>query len=139
MAYDILKRYSAPLLAVAVAASAGSAGAADVGKARRDFISAATFACLMLEGARNSPARCWLAYRAGRPVLTLAFEDRSKIGRVAPLVLSMVGDQLCAAVQADRNGAAFALADSKSNLVSWYSCEERAFLGWTTPEVQVSQ
>jgi len=133
------RRYFAPLLAIPLALSGGSADAADAARAKREFITAATFACLMLENAGNSPAHCWVGYRAGKPMLTLTFEDRSKVGQIAPMVLSLVGDPLCAAVKAERNGAAFALADAKSNLVSWYSCEQHAFLGWTEGEVQVSR
>ena len=133
MLRSLLKRTYASLCTVAFALVCTSVNAQDASASRRaqNFIDAANVACLAADLAKNSGVRCSLAFPDGKPVLVLSVRDRSRAQQIAPLVLSMVGAQLCAAVNADANGAAFVIADAANNPVSFYSCEQRTFLAWS--------
>jgi len=121
----------ASLFALALSLACAPSNAQDAVKARQDFVDAANVACLAVAMARHSNVHCRLAFLAGKPALVLSFEDHSRARQIAPVILGMVGEQLCAAVQAEQNGAAFVLADARNNPVSFYSCEQRTFLGWS--------
>jgi hypothetical protein len=120
------------LLASALALASAVAGAQDAtnSKARQNFVRAATLACLTVELAKDSPAKCRLEFINSKPVLLLSFEDSANASTYGTLALSLVGPQLCAAVKAEKNGASLALVDSKSKRASVYSCEQQAFTAW---------
>jgi hypothetical protein len=99
-------------------------------KARQKFVTAATLACLALESMKDTPVRCVLQQAEDGPILMVSFEDGSKAQRYAPLVVSLVGVQLCELTRADRAAASLALVDSQLNRATVYSCEERSFTGW---------
>jgi len=131
MVRSLLKRTYASLCTVAFALACSAVNAQDASRATQNFIDAANLACLAADFARNSGVRCWLAFPDGKPALVLSVRDRSRAQQIAPLVLSMVGTQLCTAVNADTNGAAFVIADAANNPVSFYSCEQRTFVAWS--------
>jgi len=128
MVRSLLKRTYAFLCTVAFALACTAVNAEDANRATQNFVDAATVACLAAELAKNSGVRCSLTFADGKPVLVLSVRDRSRAQQIAPLVLSMVGTQLCAAVNADANGAAFVIADAANNPVSFYSCERKTFV-----------
>ena len=116
------------LLAVSVAFPA-SAQVSDE-KARRKFVNTTTLVCITLENVRDTPMRCALEQSENRPTLLVSFEDGSKAQRYAPLVVSMLGPQLCDVTGGGRAQGMLALVDSKLKRATVYSCEERAFGGW---------
>ena len=128
MVRSLLTRTYAFLCTVAFALTCTAVNAQEASRATQNFVDAATVACLAADLAKNSGVRCWLAFLDGMPVLVLSVRDGSRAQQIAPLVLSMVGTQLCAAVNADANGAAFVIADAANNPVSFYSCEQRKFV-----------
>ncbi len=99
-------------------------------KARQNFVTAAMLACFALESVKDTPVRCMLQQGEDGPILMVSFEDGSKAQRYAPLVVSLVGAQLCELARADRAGASLALVDSQLNRATLYSCEQRSFTGW---------
>jgi len=104
-------------------------------KARQKFVTAAMLACFALENVKDTPVHCALEQAKDGPILMVSFEDGSKVQRYAPLVVSLVGVQLCDLTRADRAGASLALVDSQLNRATVYSCEQRSFTGW----IQLSQ
>ena len=96
----------------------------------QDFVMAATLACVTLSLKQDRSVKCLLNYENNKPVLQVSFAGSEKAKTYGPLVLSLVGPQLCAAVKADKNGAALALIETRSNQMSRYSCDERVFSGW---------
>jgi hypothetical protein len=116
------------LLAAAVACPAGAQVPDE--KARRNFVNTAMFACFTLENVKDTPMRCTLEQSDKGPMLIVRFEDGSKLPQYAPLVISMLGTQLCDTTGASQAGASLALVDAKLNRATVYSCEQRGFTGW---------
>jgi hypothetical protein len=139
MALSSLTGARARLVAIALGLACVPAAAQDAVKARKDFVDSANIACLALNLAKHSKVRCWLAFRGGKPALVLSFEDNSKAQQIAPMILGMIGEQLCTAVRAERNGAAFVLADATNKPTSFYSCEQKTFLAWTDGDDKPAQ
>ena len=123
---------SAGLLAAALAITSTLTFAQhrEPGKAQQNFVRAATMTCLAVQMKKASAVRCWLEYVDNRPALLLSFAGLDKARHYAPMVLSLIGPQLCAAVLADRNSASLALIDRQSNRSSRYSCDQRRFTQW---------
>ena len=125
-------RVSTGLLAAVLAMTSAVSGAqdAELGKARQNFVKAATMTCIAVQMKKASPVKCWLEYVDNRPMLLLSFEGLDKARHYAPMVLSLIGPQLCAAVLTQRNSASLALIDRQSNRASQYSCHQRMFTDW---------
>ena len=119
----------------------GCAGMAPNGTApartdpKQNFITAANYACLALSLKQDRSVKCLLNYPDGKPVLQITFEgtDRNKIqekiNTYGPLVLSMVGPDLCAAAGTGF-GAGLKLIDVKSHQTATYSCQQQRFTSW---------
>jgi hypothetical protein len=125
-------RGSTVLLAAALTMTSAIAAAqyAQPGKAQQNFVRAAAMTCIAVQMNKASPVRCWLEYVDNKPTLLLSFEGVDKARRYAPMVLSLVGPQLCTAALAERNSASLALIDRHSNRASQYSCHQRMFTDW---------
>jgi len=101
----------------------------------QNFVTAANFACLSLTLRQDQSVKCLLNYHDSKPVLQITFEgtDRNKIqekiNAYGPLVLSMVGPDLCAAAGTGF-GAGLTLIDVKSRQTATYSCEQQRFTSW---------
>jgi len=132
------KRLSA-LLAAALMAAGTASGDGDAAstRARQNFVTAATVACMAMDVQKDSPVKCWLGYVNDKPVLVVRLADGEKAGTYGPSLASLVGPQLCAAVKADARGASLGLIDSKTNRASVYSCETKAFSGWVELDAPV--
>ena len=102
---------------------------------KQNFITAANFACLTLSLKQDRSVKCLLNYHDSKPVLQITFEgtDRNKIqekiNTYGPLVLSMVGPDLCAAAGSGF-GAELTLIDAKSHQTARYSCQQQRFTSW---------
>jgi hypothetical protein len=103
--------------------------------ARQNFIRIASFACLTLSLREDRSVKCSLNYHDKTPVLQISFEGgdknkiREKIKTYGPLVLTLLGPDLCAAAKSEF-GAALTLVDTKSHQATTYSCEQQNFTTW---------
>lgn len=116
--------------ALAVTSSVAVAQYPQTAKAQQNFVRAATMTCIAVQMKKANPVKCWLEYTDNKPRLILSFEGLDKARQYAPMVLSLIGPQLCAAALAERNGASLALIDRHSNRTSRYSCDQRGFTDW---------
>jgi hypothetical protein len=116
------------LLAAAVACPA--AAQAPDEKARRKFVNTAMMTCFTLENVKDTPMRCTLEQSENGPMLMVSFPDGSKLQQYAPMLIGMLGAQLCDASGATQAAGSLALVDAKLNRATVYSCEQRGFTGW---------
>jgi len=125
----------AAVLAMGCAEMAANGNAPPRTDPTQNFITAANFACLTLSLRQDRSVKCLLNYHDSKPVLQITFEgtDRNKIqekiNTYGPLVLSMVGPDLCAATGTGF-GAGLTLIDVKSHQTARYSCEQQRFTSW---------
>jgi hypothetical protein len=120
------------MLAIGCAGMAANGTAQAETDAKQSFITTANLACLTLTLKRDRNVRCLLNYRDRKPVLEITFDGdknkiRDKINTYAPLVLSMVGPDLCAATGSGF-GAGLTLIDATSHQTATYSCDQQRWV-----------